>query len=85
MKKLIITALLSLIIDLGTIDAKVNVPPGGRHNREIRHDKREIRHDRKKLHHHVKKGNPVRAKHSAKQLRKDKRELRHDRKARNHR
>lgn len=79
MKKLIITALMSLIIGIGAIRANATLPPGGHKAKDMRHDRREIRHDKKRLYHNVKEGNTRRAKHNARELRKDKRDLRHDR------
>jgi hypothetical protein len=80
MKKLIITALMSLIIGIGAIQANAIVPPGGRHGaKDAHHDRREIRHDKNRLHHDVKEGHTRKAKHDARDLHRDKKDLRHDR------
>ena len=81
MKKLILTALISLIIGLGAIQANGVVPPRHPKAREVRHDKHIVNKDKKRLHHNVKEGNTVKAKHNARKLHRDKRKLNHDRKA----
>lgn len=79
MKRFIITALATLMLGIGALQANTSqVPPrkpGAAH--VLRHDRKEVHRDRAKLHYNATHHHPARAAHNAQEMRKDKHKMNH--------
>lgn len=77
MKRFIITAMATLILGIGAIQANTTVvpprKPGAAH--VMRHDRKEVHRDRAKMHYNATHHHPARAMHNARELRHDKHKM----------